>query len=91
MKLGTKTRSLPLGLTIEKNQVIKAILMARSCENYDVADQDLCELAMKRADIDFAEIEEHIHKESRQDYAQYEREDYAAELHTRLQSVLTAE
>ena len=85
------TRHLPAGLMIEKEHVIKAILMGRSCENFDVADQDLCELAMKRADIDFNEIEEHIQKESRQDYAQYEREDYAAELHAKLQSALTTE
>jgi hypothetical protein len=85
------TRQLPNGLTIQKSHVIKAILMGRSCENFDVADQDLCELAMKRADIDFSEIEEHIQSESRQDYAEYEREDYAAELYTKLQSPLTTD
>lgn len=88
-KVTAPTRTLPAAMRIEKEDVIKAILMARSCANYDVSDQDLCELAMKRADIDFDEIEEHIQDESRQDYAQYEREDYAAGLYTQLQSSLT--
>lgn len=91
VKPAAGTRQVPSGFTIQKEDVIKAILMARSCENYDVADQDLCELAMKRADIDFDEVEEYIRTQSQQDYAEYEREDYAAELYIKFQSVLTAE
>ncbi len=83
-------RTLPTGMSINQEHIIKALLMARSCPNYDVVDQDLCELAMKYADIDFDEVEEYIRNTDQQDYATFEREDYAAELYTRLQPGLSA-
>jgi hypothetical protein len=88
-KQNSVDRTLPAGMLLDADHVIKAILMARSCNSYDVADQELCELAMKRADIVFADIEEYIQTEQRQEFAQFEREDFVAELYSQLQSTLT--
>ncbi len=82
-------RLLPSNVSISNDDVIKAIMMAQSCSTYDVSDQEVCELAMTRADLDIEDVKEHARSEQRQEYAQFEREDYVAELYIKLQSDLT--
>jgi hypothetical protein len=84
-------RPLPDGMSLTKDDVARAIVMARSCATYDVADDDLCLSAMRRAQVDVQDIEDFMDREcdDGQEYPQDERERYAGALYTKLRSALT--
>jgi hypothetical protein len=89
-RLRIPDRTLPKDMTIVPDDIIKAILMAKSCQSYDVEDQELCELAMSAADVGFQDIEAYIDHNDRQQFSEYEREDFAADIYEKLKSALTS-